>query len=121
MMPQDQPVRQTITHVIGKSIQPLARAAGFTKRRFNFHRRQGDLIQAINVQLAPFNIGPKGGFYVNLGIAFDRLRELMDWQLTSVCAPRNAIFIAVLPTFARTHPICGASIQEWTFNASSIP
>lgn len=120
-MPQDQPVRQTITHVISQSIQPLARSAGFTKRRLNFHRRQRELIQAVNVQIAPFNLGPKGGVYTILASPLIDSGSLMDWRLTSACVYGNAIFIAVLLVFARTCPICGAYLQEWTFNPSSIP
>ncbi len=103
-MPQDQPVRQTITHVISQSIQPLARSTGFTKRRFNFHRRQADLIQAVNIQLAPFNLGPKGGFYINLGIAFDRLRELDGLAIDECLRPWECHFYRRIADFCPDAP-----------------
>jgi hypothetical protein len=70
------PVRETVAQLIGTSIKPLARSAGFKKVGFNFYRRRGDLIQVVNIQLSQYNYLDVGGFFVNIGIAFDQLREL---------------------------------------------
>ncbi|HLY27529.1 MAG TPA: DUF4304 domain-containing protein [Aggregatilineales bacterium] len=74
--PQYHSVREIATDIVGKSIKPMAREAGFKKVAFNFYRRIGDLIQVVNIQLNRWNVGTTGGFYVNVGISFDKLREL---------------------------------------------
>lgn len=68
-------VRQIVTDLVGRSIKPLAQSSGFKKRGLNFHRRRGDLLQVLNLQLSTFNRAATGGFYINIGIAFDRLME----------------------------------------------
>jgi hypothetical protein len=73
---QYQTAKVIITEIVDKSLRPLARSAGFTKSHFNFHRRRGEVVQVMNVQLSQWNFAADGGFFINIGIALDRLCEL---------------------------------------------
>jgi len=68
--------RDLITGVVSRGVVPLTKPAGFKRGGLNFHRRRGETVQVVNVQLSQGNVGSEGRFYVNVGIAFDALRTL---------------------------------------------
>lgn len=65
--------RDLIAELVALSLTPLLRAAGFKKTAFSFHRRLGDVVQVVNVQLSGSNSGEQGSFYINVGLSFDRV------------------------------------------------
>ena len=70
--------RDSVNRIIGAGLQGAARTAGFRKTGLNFHRRRGEVVHVLNVQLSRYNHGHDGAFYVNVGLAFDRLWILAD-------------------------------------------
>jgi hypothetical protein len=62
--------------VIAQAVTPPLKAAGFRKTGMNYHRRRGDTVQVVNVQVSHGSTGTEKRFYVNVGIAFDALSGL---------------------------------------------
>ncbi|GEM_PF-1997804 len=68
--------RENIEQLVTTQSAPLLRQAGFKKTAFNFHRRQGEVMQVVNFQLSAANLGETGCFYINVGLNFDPICAL---------------------------------------------
>ena len=68
-------VRDTLTNVLAAGFNARAKAAGFRKTGLNFERKFGETTQLIGLQLDKANVGAVGGFFINLGIVLDSLRQ----------------------------------------------
>ena len=75
---------EIIRRVVHFGLKPLARTCGFRKSGLYFHRRLGEVVQVLHIQLSQSNFGSEGSFYVNIGLAFDRL-----WQAAARPVPEQ--------------------------------
>ncbi len=71
-------IGQRINAVIGHSLAPCLREAGFRRKARTFHRVETDRIDVINVQGSKWNQGRTGEFTINVGIYFPQIAELYD-------------------------------------------
>ena len=70
-----------IVQLVTAGAAPVLKAAHFKKSNFNFHRRQGSVVQVVNFQRSEHNRAGGGVFFVNVGIAFDELWRLKGLDL----------------------------------------
>ena len=59
-----------------QALNPTLKAAKFRKSGMNYHRRLGETVQVVNVQVSHGSTGMEKRFYINAGVAFDALCEL---------------------------------------------
>ncbi len=71
------PAEDLLKEVVAQAITPPLKVAGFRKSALNYHRRRGETVQVINIQLSQGSTATEKVFYVNAGIAFDALCRLM--------------------------------------------
>lgn len=76
-------VRDALTKVLAAGFNARAKAAGFRKTGLNFERKFGETTQLIGFQLDKANFGAVGGFFINLGIVLDSLRQAPDWLVVA--------------------------------------
>jgi hypothetical protein len=62
-----------IDQLVTAGAAPVLEEAHFTKSKFDFHRRQGSVVQVVNFQRSEHNSVGESTFFVNVGIAFDEL------------------------------------------------
>jgi hypothetical protein len=71
------PVEALLLEVISRAVSPPLKAAKFRKTGMNYHRRHGDTVQVVNIQVSQGSTWSEKQFYVNGGIAFDALCGLV--------------------------------------------
>ncbi len=71
------PAEVLLKDVVARAVTPALKAAGFRKSGMNYHRRLGETVQVVNVQVSHGSTGMEKRFYVNVGIAFDSLCGLV--------------------------------------------
>ena len=74
--------RKLIEDIITISLVKTAKEEGFKKKRLTFFRRNGLVVQLINIQLSAYNIGSTGSFFVNIAFAFDEFRNHQSIPIT---------------------------------------
>jgi hypothetical protein len=74
--------RKMIEDIINICLVKISKEEGFKKKRLNFFRRNGLVVQLINIQLSAYNIGSTGSFYVNIAFAFDEFRNHQSIPIT---------------------------------------
>jgi hypothetical protein len=67
--------------LIERSVTAVLRPTGFRKSALNFHRRYDEVIQVVNVQTSHGSSSDIIRFYVNVGIAFDAICQLMALEI----------------------------------------
>jgi hypothetical protein len=72
----ESPAEALLTGVLAQAVTPPLKAAGFRKSGTNYHRRHGETVQVVNIQVSRGSIWTEKEFYVNAGIAFDAISEL---------------------------------------------
>ena len=72
-----QPVEAVLKGVLADAVNPALKAAKFKKTALNHHRRHGETVQVVNVQISHGSTGMEKRFYVNVGVAFDALCKLI--------------------------------------------
>jgi len=70
-----------IDQLVTTGAAPVLKAEHFTKSNFDFHRRQGSVVQVVNFQRSEHTSTGEGAFFVNIGIAFDELWRLQGLDL----------------------------------------
>lgn len=70
------PAEAILNEVVARAFVPPLKAAGFRKTGLNFHRRRGETVQVVNVQVSHGSTAMAKTFYVNVGIAFDAICRL---------------------------------------------
>jgi Domain of unknown function (DUF4304) len=70
------PAEAMLNEVVARAFVPPLKAAGFRKTGLNFHRRRGETVQVVNVQVSHGSTAMAKTFYVNAGIAFDAICRL---------------------------------------------
>ena len=71
------PAEDLLKEVVAEAITPPLKVAGFRKSAPNYHRRHGETVQVVNVQLSHGSSAMEKVFYVNAGIVFDAMCQLM--------------------------------------------
>jgi hypothetical protein len=70
------PAEDLFRDVISQAVSSPLKQARFKKTALNYHRRHGETVQAVNIQLSSGCSWQEKQFYVNVGIAFDGLCRL---------------------------------------------
>jgi hypothetical protein len=70
------PAETLLTSVLAQAITPSLKAVGFRKSGMNYHRRHGEVVQVVNIQVSQGSTWAEKEFYVNVGIAFDAICNL---------------------------------------------
>jgi hypothetical protein len=71
------PAETLLKEVIAQAVTPPLKAAKFRKTGMNYHRRLGETVQVVNVQVSHGSDWSRKTFYVNVGIAFDAFYGLL--------------------------------------------
>jgi hypothetical protein len=64
--------------VIRQAVMATLKPAGFRKTGQSFHRRRGETVQVVNIQVSHGSSWAEKQFYVNVGIAFDAICVLAE-------------------------------------------
>lgn len=72
----DSPAEALLTDVLAQAVTPPLKTAGFRKSGTNYHRRHGEVVQVVNIQVSHGSTWTEKEFYVNAGIAFDAICAL---------------------------------------------
>jgi hypothetical protein len=72
------PAEEWMLKILANGVTPPLKDAGFRKTGTNYHRRRGQTVQVVNVQLSHGSTWDEKIFYVNAGIAFDAICELAE-------------------------------------------
>src|SRR5262245_8983501 len=72
----DSPAEALLTDVVAQAVTPPLKAAGFRKNGTNYHRRHGETVQVVNVQVSHGSTWSEKEFFVNAGVAFDAICTL---------------------------------------------
>ena len=67
-----------LNDVLAQSVVPALKSAKFRKTGSHYHRRYGDTVHVINVQISLGANSAEKEFYVNVGIAFDAICKLAE-------------------------------------------
>jgi len=76
MARSESPAETLLKQVIAEAVTPPLKAVGFRKTGMNYHRRLGETVQVVNVQVGHGSTWAEKVFYINTGVAFDALCEL---------------------------------------------
>jgi hypothetical protein len=63
--------------LVQEAISPVLKPAGFKKIGLNYHRCHGETVQVINLQQSAWNQWNRKEFFINVGIPFDQIYELI--------------------------------------------
>ena len=74
-------VHTLFDQIIERSVTAVLRPIGFRKSGQNFHQRHDDVVQVVNVQSSQGSSSNEKRFYVNVGVAFDAICQLMDLEI----------------------------------------
>jgi hypothetical protein len=72
------PAEALLKDVVAKAMTPALKAAKFRKSGMQYHRRYGETVQVVNIQVSHGSSSTEKRFYVNAGVAFDAICELAD-------------------------------------------
>lgn len=72
------PAESLLKEIVAQAISPPLKVAGFRKTGMNYHRRRGETVQVVNVQVSHGSTSSEKSFYVNVGLAFDAICRLME-------------------------------------------
>lgn len=70
------PAEEVLNGVLAVAVTPPLKAAGFRKSGTTYHRRHGETVQIVQVQVSRSSDSGEKEFYLNAGIAFDAICEL---------------------------------------------
>lgn len=73
MAKQESPANKLLRLFLSAAVMPPLKAGGFRKSSTNFHRRNGEAVQVVNIQSSRGNSWNEVEFFLNVGIAFDRM------------------------------------------------
>lgn len=76
MAKQQSPANELLRTFLSVAVVPPLKAGGFRKSSTNFHRRNGETVQVVNIQSSRGNSRNETEFYINVGIAFDSVCQL---------------------------------------------
>jgi hypothetical protein len=75
------PAEEILKRVIDEAFVAVLKPRGFKRTAHNFHRRQGEVVQVVNVQLSQGSTWFEKDFYVNVGLAFDDICRLKNQEI----------------------------------------
>ncbi len=76
MTQEKSPAQLALDDVNQHSVTSVLRPIGFRKSSLNFHRRQKEVVQVVNLQMSRGSSWETKRFYVNVGLTFDSLCNL---------------------------------------------
>ncbi len=76
MVRAQSPAEASLKDVVAQAVTAPLKTAGFRKTGMNYHRRHGQTVQVINVQVSHGSSWMEKKFFVNVGIAFDAVCQL---------------------------------------------
>lgn len=71
------PAESLFVDLLSRAVTPVLKPAGFRKSGMNFHRRHGTTVQVVNFQSSTASTWSEEQFYVNVGISFDAVCQLV--------------------------------------------
>ena len=71
------PAEVLLAEVIAQAISPTLKTAKFRKSALNYHRRLGESVQVVNIQVSHGSTAMEKTFYINAGMTFDSLCGLV--------------------------------------------
>ena len=88
------PLQIELDQIIKSSVTEVLKPAGFRKKALNWHRRFGETVQVLNVQMSAGCSWDTKIFYINVGIAFDAVcrhmgKEILETPKESECDHRG--------------------------------
>src|SRR3954470_15116617 len=81
MANEKSPAEVQLDAIVARGITPTLKDAGFRKTGRSYHRRHGETVQVVNLQLSHGSTAMEKEFFINVGIAFDAICELMGVPL----------------------------------------
>jgi hypothetical protein len=72
----ESPAEALLNDVLAQAVTPPLKTARFRKTGRNYHRRHGDTIQVVNIQVSHGSSWAEKEFYINVGLAFDAICTL---------------------------------------------
>ncbi len=70
------PAEALLTEILAQAVTPTLKAAKFRKSSLNYHRRRGETVQVVNIQVSRGSTWTEKEFYINAGLAFDAVCAL---------------------------------------------
>lgn len=70
------PVQKAFDDLVKQAVTAVLKPMGFKKTALNFHRRQNEVVQVVNIQGSLGSTSVEKVFYVNVGFAFDEICNL---------------------------------------------
>ncbi len=109
------PVRMILETAVNLSLTPLLKAGGFRKRRLAWRRRRGRALQFVGFQGSRSSTPTYGRTYVNVGLAFDRIRTLDGRRVTDSLSEVDFHFRGRLEELVQGAP------SEWRVTQETSP
>jgi Domain of unknown function (DUF4304) len=78
MAREKSPAEYLLDACLMQAVHSILKPHGFRKKERNYHRRHGETVQVLNVQISTSSNWEEKIFYVNVGIAFDAICRLTD-------------------------------------------
>ena len=75
------PAGDLLDAIVSQGVTPTLKDAGFRKTGRSYHRRHGETVQVVNLQLSHGSTAMEKEFFINVGITFDSICELMGLPL----------------------------------------
>ena len=112
------PADEILKTVVKQAVTDVLTPIGFRKSALNFHRRHGEVVQVVNLQMSRGCTWDEKLFYVNVGLAFDpvcRLArvEILEKPKESECRGRG--------TQSRLEKLIRFAPREWCVREQSDP
>lgn len=76
------PAEDLFREVVAQAVTPLLKGVGFRKSGNNYHRRRGEVVQVVNIQVSHGSTSDQKVFYINnVGLAFDAICRLSEVEV----------------------------------------
>lgn len=81
MTREKSPAQSLFDDIVKRSVTSALKPMGFRKSALSFHRRHKDVVQVVNLQSGHGSTWDEKQFYVNIGLAFDAVCQLIDTEI----------------------------------------
>ena len=81
MKREKSPAQVAFDEVVKRAVTSILKPSGFKKTGTSYHRRNGSVVQVVNLQSSQGSSSTQKMFYVNIGLSFDALCELKNIEV----------------------------------------
>jgi hypothetical protein len=106
--------RDIVNEIVDNGLAQLMRAHGFRKSALTFRRTRGETTQFVSLQLSHGNFGNDGGFYVNIGIAFNAITALEGTKTVAALVGGDRVHF-----FKRLEQLEASAPETWKVTAAT--